>query len=210
MGICCSTHSTPDDLMDEIRRDAKISEYETKDNDDLLKSLTSPKLSEKIVFEVKDNVLENYSKDVFQQLNEIRTNPISFSQESKKEGTYKILRKLIESEKRPTLFSWSTKKSRSISDYFTNEKNVNKPSMQKLKEIKDRYESDFYISIYEAKGVITNPNKVIWNLFNKLQQKEIYKILFDTYAYCVIYSECSKNNVNEIASYFFFFKLLDY
>ena len=96
MGICCSTHSTPDDLMDEIRRDAKISEYETKDNDDLLKSLTSPKLSEKIVFEVKDNVLENYSKDVFQQLNEIRTNPISFSQESKKEGTYNILRKWIE------------------------------------------------------------------------------------------------------------------
>ena len=76
--------------------------------------------------------------------------------------------------------------------------------------IRKKYESDFYISIYEAKGVITNPNKVIWNLFNKLQQKEIYKILFDTYAYCVIYSECSKNNVNEIASYFFFFKLLDY
>ena len=82
--------------------------------------------------------------------------------------------------------------------------------MQKLKEIKDRYESDFYISIYEAKGVIANPNKVIWNLFNKLQEKVIYKILFDTYAYCVIYSEFSKSNANEITSYFFFFKLIDY
>ena len=28
MGICCSNRPTRDDLMDEIRRDARISDYE--------------------------------------------------------------------------------------------------------------------------------------------------------------------------------------
>ena len=84
MGICCSNRPTRDDLMDEIRRDARISDYETKENDDLFKSLTSSKSKEKIVFEVKDNPLEDYSKAVFQKLNEVRTNPITFYEESKK------------------------------------------------------------------------------------------------------------------------------
>ena len=125
MGICCSNRPTRDDLMEEIRRDARISDYETKENDDLFKSLTSTsKSKEKIVFEVRDNPLEDYSKSVFQQLNELRTNPISFYEESKKEGYVKIIEDLIGRQKHPNLFSWSTKKSRMISDFFQNKKNT--------------------------------------------------------------------------------------
>ena len=52
MGICCSNRPTRDDLMDEIRRDARISDYETKENDDLFKSLTSSRSKATIVFKL--------------------------------------------------------------------------------------------------------------------------------------------------------------
>lgn len=67
MGTCCNNRTIREDLMDEIRRDARISDYETKANDEIFKSLASSK--EKIVFEVRDNPLEDYSKAVFQKLN---------------------------------------------------------------------------------------------------------------------------------------------
>ena len=58
MGISCCSFSANDDLMDEIRKDAKIVQYETKDvNEDLLHGLLKQRTKEKIVFEVKDNPL---------------------------------------------------------------------------------------------------------------------------------------------------------
>ena len=215
MGICCSNRPTRDDLKDEIRRDARISDYETKENDDLFKSLTSSKSKEKIVFEVKDNPLEDYSKAVFQQLNEIRTNPITFYEESKIEGFSKIIEYLIGRQKHPHLFSWSTKKSRMISDFFQNTKNTFKSTGQKIKEIQEKYESDFEIMTYNSKGVVSNPHRTIWNLIkNYNNEDDIKKLLLDSYIYCVIYSEANmdysgnliNNNGEEVTSYFFLFK----
>ena len=219
MGICCSNRPTRDDLMDEIRRDARISEYETKDNnnDDLFKSLTSPQTKEKIIFEVRDNPLEDYSKVVFQKLNDIRTNPILFYGESKKEGTSNIIEKLVGTETKPSLFSWSTKKSRIISDFFQNSKNSFKTTHQKIKEIKEKYENDYIIYTFEAKGNVAEPNRCIWNLIKKYSEPERDLFLCESFAYCVIYSEPGSDfagsivgNNNEVISFFFFFKLIDY
>ena len=58
MGGCCSNTHSQMDYLDELRQDAKISEYETKDNDDIFKSIVSPRLDEKIVFQIKDDEYE--------------------------------------------------------------------------------------------------------------------------------------------------------
>ena len=223
MGISCCSFSANDDLMDEIRKDAKIVQYETKDvNEDLLHGLLKQRTKEKIVFEVKDNPLEEYSKLVFQFLNLLRSKPQAFINKGSQYGIEHSLNNIVK-HKPPPQIAWSTKKSRMISDYFQSHKNSFKSTQTKINDIKAKYKSDFMIDTYISEGNAINEEICIWNLLSQVGETEREHLLLHTYSYCIIYSEVKasangevhsilspqSNGDIEIVSYFFMFKPLE-
>lgn len=208
MGNCCI--SLKEDLYNEIRKDAKLYDFETKDNEDYynLTSLSKEK-NEQILFEIKDNPYEEYSKSIFLKFNEIRLNPSLFF----KSNTQYNLQNEYEENALPSLLTWSTKKSRKISDYFQNRHKPNENENTKSKyqnhtrtinEVKELFKTDFIITGYYSYGKLLNVNQILINLFSNTDQSTRKKIILNDYSYCVIYSDIYEKNT--ILSYFFFFK----
>ena len=223
MGISCCSFTANDELMDEIRKDAKIVQYEHKDNnnDDLLQGILKQRTKEKILFEVKDNPLEEYSKLVFQFLNLLRSKPQTFINKAYQYGIEHSFNNVIINHNSPPQMAWSTKKSRMISDYFQNTKNTFKSTQSKINDIKSKYKNDFVIETYISEGKSVNEEICIWNLLSQLTEQQREHLLLEAYAYCTIYSEVlpptTTNDVNvnvdvddiNITSYFFLFTPLE-
>ena len=224
MGGCCSNTHSQMDYLDELRQDAKISEYETKDNDDIFKSIVSPRLDEKIVFQIKDDEYEQYSKELFKKLNEIRTNPILYLDKSKQNNLHSTIENIIKTKQQnTTLLSWSTKKGQFIQNYFHSPKNAFKTNQQKINDIKDKYSNDFVIVYINVKGILRDPEIALWNLIkdNKDNNMIMKQIFNDNYVYCIIYTElemdlsdkfnnCNNKNKNNVISHIFLFKSIAY
>jgi hypothetical protein len=224
MGGCCSNTHSQMDYLDELRQDAKISEYETKDNDDIFKSIVSPRLDEKIVFQIKDDEYEQYSKELFKKLNEIRTNPILYLDKSKQNNLHSTIENIIKTKQQnTTLLSWSTKKGQFIQNYFHSPKNAFKTNQQKINDIKDKYSNDFVIVYIKVKGILCEPEIALWNLIkdNKDNNVIMKQIFNDNYVYCIIYTElemdlsdkfnnCNNKNKNNVISHIFLFKSIAY
>ena len=223
MGISCCSFTANDDLMDEIRKDAKIVQYERKDNnEDLLQGLIKQRTKEKIVFEVKDNPLEEYSKLVFQFLNLLRSKTQAFINKACQYGIEHSFNNIIKHSSPPQI-AWSTKKSRMISDYFQNTKNTFKSPQIKINDIKAKYTSDFIIEDYISEGNFINEELCIWTLLSQVSESQREHLLLEGYSYCTIHSEIeanvdgellslpNNNNTDDIRiiSYFFMFKPLD-
>lgn len=221
MGGCCSNTHWQTDYLEELRQDAKISEYETKDNDDLFKSMVSPKLDEKIVFQIKDDKYEQYSKELFKKINEVRVNPIVYYEKSKQNGLSLFIEQMIGVKQTMNLFSWSTKKGQFIHNYFHNPKNAFKSNLQKINDIKERYMNDFELFVIKVNGILEEPEVALWNLFKENKEKTniMKQIFYENYVYCIIYTEmevdmldkCNNENnanTNDVLSHLFFFKAL--
>ena len=85
---CFSKKFIEEDYLYEIRKEKFFSEKETKDEDSYLQTKISYKSNnEKIIFEIKESPFEDYSKTLFNKLNELRNNPLLFYSMAKK---YKI------------------------------------------------------------------------------------------------------------------------
>lgn len=214
MGECCTHLKEKDDLFEEIRRDAKISQYETKGNNnesDFLRVLSISK--ENIVFEVQDNPLIDFSKGIFNLLNLIRTNSKVALNFSKKYGLENIMNDLIVVNNRPPLMDWSSKKSRFISDYFQNPKNSFKSTKSKVMEIQEKYKEGYNVSVFQVKSAKNNSELCISGLLKKLDKEGLNVLLNDIFEICIIYSEIVCNytfadvvNQKDVNSYFFFFQ----
>lgn len=215
MGECCTHLKEKDDLFEEIRRDAKISQYETKGNNnesDFLRVLSIPS-KENIVFEVQDNPLIDFSKGIFDLLNLIRTNSKVALNFSKKYGLENIMNDLIVVNNRPPLMDWSSKKSRFISDYFQNPKNSFKSTKSKVMEIQEKYKEGYNVSVFQVKSAKNNSELCISGLLKKLDKEGLNVLLNDIFEICIIYSEIVCNytfadvvNQKDVNSYFFFFQ----
>ena len=225
MGGCCSNNHSQMDYLDELRQDAKISEYETKDNDDLFKSIISPRLDEKIVFQIKDDKYEQYSKELFKKLNEMRVNPSLYLDKSKQNNLHPIIENIIKTKQdsTTTLLSWSTKKGQFIQNYFHNPKNAFKSNQQKINDIKDKYSDDFVLFYIKVTGILCDPEIALWNLIQENKENNVMmkQIFNDNYVYCIIYTEsdmdlsdkfsnCNNKNQNDVISHIFLFKSLAY
>jgi len=165
-------------------------------NSNLLTSNALNKSNDKIIFEIKENPLEDYSKAIFQKLNELRTTPENFYSNSKKFKLDNIIQKYINSKLKPNLLSWSTKKINIINNIFTN----NKYDLfyKKINEIKNLYESDFILDLFYSKGNVHNIETTLFNVLKNYDENDIEKFMNVDYNYCVIYSEIQEENIEKI------------
>lgn len=165
-------------------------------NSNLLTSNALNKSNDKIIFEIKENPLEDYSKAIFQKLNELRTTPENFYSNSKKFKLDNIIQKYINSKLKPNLLSWSTKKINIINNIFTN----NKYDLfyKKINEIKNLYETDFILDLFYSKGNINNIDNILFNVLKNYNEIDIEKFMNIDYNYCVIYSEIQEENIEKI------------
>jgi len=165
-------------------------------NSNLLTSNGLNKSTDKIIFEIKENPLEDYSKAIFQKLNELRTTPQNFYSNSKKFNLDNIIQKYMNSKLKPNLLSWSTKKINIINNIFTN----NKYDLfyKKINEIKNLYESDFILDLFYSKGNINNIDNILFNILKNYDEHDIEKFMNVDYNYCVIYSEIQEENIEKI------------
>ena len=87
---CCNYKTNKDDLEKEIKKDIKITDFETKITkyDESEKSFifknSFRSANEFIFFEIKESPYEDYSKSLFSRLNDIRNHPLFFYSTSKK------------------------------------------------------------------------------------------------------------------------------
>jgi len=165
-------------------------------NSNLLTSNGLNKSTDKIIFEIKENPLEDYSKTIFQRLNELRTTPENFYSNSKKFKLDNIIEKYMNNKLKPNLLSWSTKKINIINNIFTN----NKYDLfyKKINEIKNLYETDFILDLFYSKGNINNIDNILFNVLKNYNEIDIEKFMNIDYNYCVIYSEIQEENIEKI------------
>ena len=121
MGIdCCKIKSNKEELENEIRKDLKISDFETKvtkieesERSYIFKN-SFRSANEQIFFEIKDSPYEDYSKSVFSRLNEIRCHPLYFHSNSRKYKLTNLIEKVIKNQLTYTKLTWSILKTKVI------------------------------------------------------------------------------------------------
>lgn len=205
MGNCCTTSNSKEEIINELKKETKPSEYETKGSDNINHFITANQsiLNEQIIFEVKDNPLEDFSKAIFQKLNEMRSNPIIFYNKSSRYYLNEFISKAVSHKPKPQELTWSTKKARRISEYFQSKANRKKSSHQKIMEINELFEQDYNVYGHFSNGSVTSIDNIIWKLLSTSNAIDRNRIFFNNYSYCVIYSDVFMNE--EVLSFLFFF-----
>lgn len=212
MGNCCSIEKEAN--CPDLRKDNKISEFDADDaKGDLIRDMVVSN-KEKIEFEVKDNPLVEYSKDILRLLNKIRTSKEEALQFIKKYNLKERIKEDILLNKRPDRnMIWSDKKSRFISDYFAHQKNIWKSRRQKMNEIKTKYEENYNVFIYDTRSEKNNPELCLVSLFMRLEEKDLNIIFNEDFEICIIFSEYVCNytfadaiSQKDIHTEFFFFQ----
>ncbi len=196
MGIdCCKIKSNKEELENEIRKDLKISDFETKvtkieesERSYIFKN-SFRSANEQIFFEIKDSPYEDYSKSVFSRLNEIRCHPLYFHSNSRKYKLTNLIEKVIKNQLTYTKLTWSILKTKVIYRIMHNEKmTIN----NKLSQLEKLFNKENKTYIYYSIGFIDSIDNCLWNLFSNFTN-ESYFILTENYTLCSIYTENLKN-----------------
>ena len=234
MGIdCCKIKSNKEELENEIRKDLKISDFETKvtkieesERSYIFKN-SFRSANEQIFFEIKDSPYEDYSKSVFSRLNEIRCHPLYFHSNSRKYKLTNLIEKVIKNQLTYTKLTWSILKTKVIYRIMHNEKmTIN----NKLSQLEKLFNKENKTYIYYSIGFIDSIDNCLWNLFSNFTN-ESYFILTENYTLCSIYTENLKNehfvnlknlkdytnnftnynntNYEPLITFFFFFKKIN-
>ncbi len=211
---CCFSYNNAHiEFYNEIKKEGKISQLETKGNCHFneYSGVFTSSAQENIIFEVQDNPLIDFSKEIFSILNNIRMDAETAYSFAIKYGLTNEMNDLIMLNNRPSAICWSSKKSRYISDFFQNPKNTFKSINNKIKEIQQKYNEEFITKVYSIKSEKNNAELCLANLFKTLDKNKLNSILNENYAFCIIYSETICNvtfaevvNQKDINTYFFF------
>ena len=196
MGIdCCKIKSNKEELENEIRKDLKISDFETKvtkieesERSYIFKN-SFRSANEQIFFEIKDSPYEDYSKSVFSRLNEIRCHPLYFHSISRKYKLSNLIEKVIKNQLIYNKLNWSSLKSKIIYKIMHNENLKINDKLSQLEKIFNKENKTF---IYYSIGYIDFIDDCLWNLFSNFTN-ESYFILTENYSFCSIYTENYKN-----------------
>ncbi len=204
---CCNNKTNKEDFEKEIKKDIKITDYETKITkyDESEKSFifknSFRSANEQIFFEIKDSPYEDYSKSVFSRLNEIRCHPLYFHSNSRKYKLTNLIEKVIKNQLTYTKLTWSILKTKVIYRIMHNEKmTIN----NKLSQLEKLFNKENKTYIYYSIGFIDSIDNCLWNLFSNFTN-ESYFILTENYTLCSIYTENLKNehflNLNNLKNY---------
>ena len=211
---CFSKKFIEEDYLYEIRKEKFFSEKETKDEDSYLQTKISYKSNnEKIIFEIKESPFEDYSKTLFNKLNELRNNPLLFYSMAKKYNLNDFFENIISENKVNYFFKWNYHFSKIISEIMESENLIE----NKFLEIKNYFNKTYNIYIYCSNGKVNLIDDCLFNLLLNYPNDK-YQILTENFTYCIIYTEnknqqnFKNNNINEnkkkLISYFFFFENL--
>lgn len=222
---CCNYKTNKDDLEKEIKKDIKITDFETKITkyDESEKSFifknSFRSANEFIFFEIKESPYEDYSKSLFSRLNDIRIHPLFFYSTSKKNKLNELLEKVINKQVKCNKLNWSSLKIKKIYKIMHNE-SIN--IKEKISQIENYFNKERKVFIYYAIGELDIYDDCLWNLLYNFPN-ESEKILTENYSSCVIYTENLtkehydnlanlkdynniKHNNSPLISFFFFFQ----
>ena len=228
MGVdCCKIKTFKEEVDNEIRKDLKISDFETKVTkvDENEKSYifknSFRSANEQIFFEIKDSPYEDYSKSVFSRLNEIRCHPLYFHSNARKYKLTNLIEKIIQNQLTYTKLNWSILKTKIIYKIMHNE---NMKINNKLLELEKLFNKENKTYIYYSIGTIDSIDDCLWNLFLNFTN-DSYFILTENFSLCSIYTEnlkdehflnlnnlknyttsYNKNNYEPLITFFFFFQ----
>ena len=183
--------------------------------------------SEKILLQPEQSPLREYSMNLFEKLNNIRSDPINYYNESVSYNVNDIIEILMKKKgnKESYALTWSTRKEREIIKILQNAKltDIN----QKIARIKKIFEPDYEVIVFCAKNNLKlndkESNEGLWSLFKEIKKMDdnskdkIFKRKID---YFIIYSvyedqlvtetetKTDVNNINNVVSFFFLFYYL--
>lgn len=188
---CCNMKTNQEENDNEIKKDLKISDFETKvtrieesEKSYLFKN-SFRSANEQLFFEIKESPYEDYSKSIFSRLNEIRSHPLYFYSYAKKNNLSELIEKLIKNQLTNYKLNWSSLKSKVIYKIMHNE---NMKINEKINNLELYFNRENKTFIYYSIGEIENIDVCIWNLL-KYFPEDNYKILTQDYTNCSIYTE---------------------
>ena len=188
---CCNMKTNQEENDNEIKKDLKISDFETKvtrieesEKSYLFKN-SFRSANEQLFFEIKESPYEDYSKSIFSRLNEIRSHPLYFYSYAKKNNLSELIEKLIKNQLTNYKLNWSSLKSKVIYKIMHNE---NMKINEKINNLELCFNRENKTFIYYSIGEIENIDICIWNLL-KYFPEDNYKILTQDYTNCSIYTE---------------------
>ena len=174
MGNCCQSNANIN--HEEINEVFKETDTNSRNNHDNLNSNSSMFPTEK----PKDTV----SYKIYKIINEMRTKPELYLEESKKyEELSKPFAKAVEEAVRPREIFYNERDSERVEEYFKLMENNDKTNMEKQNDISKllNKKGDFYFSFGEGNKITEN----VWNLLDN-NAEDAFQILTENYKEIII------------------------
>ena len=174
MGNCCQSKENIN--HEEINEVFKETDTNSRNNHDNLNSNSSMFPTEK----PKDTV----SYKIYKIINEMRTKPELYLEESKKyEELSKPFAKAVEEAVRPREIFYNERDSERVEEYFKLMENNDKTNMEKQNDISKllNKKGDFYFSFGDGNKITEN----VWNLLDN-NAEEAFQILTENYKEIII------------------------
>lgn len=227
MGSCCSCVTKVETREGEYLYEGSLRNMKLMNFSEKNINITDSQGDEKILLQPEQSPLRDYSMSLFEKLNNLRSEPINYYNESVSYEVNDIVEILMSKIKNNEFYqlTWSTRKEREIITIFQNAKYTDID--QRIQKIKERFEPDYEIIIFYTKNNCQKKNEKennegLWNILNGIKKLDNYekdKILNVKIDYFIIYSiyeeqlmetesKTEVTNRNEIISFFFIFYYL--